>query len=326
MTQPIAHKSAADHTPVMLPEVLQQLAPEDGKLYLDGTFGAGGYTRGILESAECTVIALDRDPSARERAEPLATDFTVRFHFVEGCFGDAENVLHNHPALVSRHNQLDGMVFDLGVSSMQFDQAERGFSFQHDGPLDMRMGGDGPTARDIVNSYEEQALADLIYRYGEERQSRRIARNICLARQEEPIETTRQLREIIHKAVRGGGKIDPATRSFQALRIAVNDELGELERVLDSSIGLLAAGGRLVVVSFHSLEDRIVKQFLDKHSGKRKGISRHMPDIPEEAGPVYFQLLHRGAVKVTEEEARHNPRARSARLRAAIRTEETSHG
>ncbi|MBB3064854.1 16S rRNA (cytosine(1402)-N(4))-methyltransferase RsmH [Limibacillus halophilus] len=304
------------HAPVMLREVLETLVPHDGGRYLDGTFGAGGYTRGILEAANCRVWAIDRDPTALAAGAALVKAFDGRLTLLAGCFGEMDRLLHADGV-----EAVEGVALDIGVSSMQIDEAERGFSFRHDGPLDMRMGGEGATAADVVNDQEEAALADIIYRYGEERQSRRIARAIVAARQEAPITRTLQLAEVVRGAIRGGGAqaIDPATRTFQALRIYVNDELGELERGLAAAESLLAPNGRLVVVSFHSLEDRIVKSFLRARSGGEGG-SRHLPQVQSREAAT-LELLFKGALKPSDEEIRINPRARSARLRAARKRE-----
>lgn len=310
------------HVPVMLPEVLDVLSPQGAGVYVDGTFGRGGYTRGILESSSsCRVVAIDRDPSAQAAADAMKATFGERMEFIRGNFGAAKTLLQS-----AGFEKIDGFVLDIGVSSVQLDTAERGFSFQADGPLDMRMDNNskGETAADIVNTYEEEALADILYQYGEERKSRRIAKVIVEKRTEKPIETTLELAEIVASALPKNfkDKIHPATRSFQALRIAVNDELGELERALEASIDLLAPNGRMVVVSFHSLEDRIVKSFFRKYGGENPRGSRHMPDIGgADNDPVYFKLEDRKAVKPTKEEAEVNPRARSARLRWAIRTD-----
>lgn len=307
-----------DHAPVMLDEMLAALAPCDGEVYLDATFGGGGYSRAILEAADCRVLAIDRDPAAVRRGEALATERQSRFTILSGGFGEMEALL---AAIgVSR---LDGVVMDLGVSSYQIDDPERGFSFRFDGPLDMRMARSGPSAADVVNGWDEGDLADIIRRYGEERHARRVARAIVAARQAGPIETTAQFAEIVRTAVpRSSDGIDPATRTFQALRIQVNDELGELDRALCAAERLLAPGGRLVVVAFHSLEDRRVKAFLTARSGKGPGLSRHLPPAAEPARPPSFRLLFSGARKPSRRESSSNPRARSARLRAAVRTEE----
>ena len=305
------------HIPVMLREVVETLSPRNGESYLDGTFGAGGYSAALLEAAACTVWAIDRDPAAIARGAFLAARFPGRLHLIEGRFGDMVGLLADRGA-----GALDGIVLDLGVSSFQLDESGRGFSFRNDGPLDMRMGADGPTAADLVNGLPEAELADTLYQFGEERLSRRIARAIVAARADSPIETTRQLAGIIRGAAppdRSG--IHPATRSFQALRIRVNDELGEIERALAAASALLAPGGRLVVVSFHSLEDRLVKRFMQDASGQAPAPSRHHPaGLVEPQAAAAFRLLIRGARRPAEDEVAANPRARSARLRAIARS------
>ena len=307
--------AGAPHIPVMAAEVVAALNPRDGATYLDATFGAGGYTRAILDAAECTVWAIDRDPDAVARGAALAREYPGRLTFVHGRFGDMFDLLSDINV-----NGLDGIALDLGVSSMQIDDPARGFSFRADGPLDMRMGRDGPSAADVINEMAERELADVIYRYGEERASRRIARAIVQLREREPITRTAQLADAIRGVMsRAKDGIDPATRTFQALRIYVNDELGELERGLRGAEKLLAPGGKLAVVSFHSLEDREVKRFLRERSGAEAGVSRHAPATGPGREPS-FQLAHRGAVKPGEEEVASNPRARSARLRIAERT------
>lgn len=309
------------HFPVMLPEVLAALAPANDEVYVDATFGAGGYSRAILEAAECKVYALDRDPNVREFAEKLLQDFPDRFVFMAGCFSEMPELL-----AASGVDKIDGIVMDLGVSSMQIDEAQRGFSFMREGALDMRQSQQGISAADIVNNMEADDLADILYEYGEERKSRRIARAIVNARTEAPIETTLQLAEIIAKAAprytKGGKqKIHPATRSFQALRIYINRELDELETALENAKHLLNAGGRLVVVSFHSLEDRIVKNFFTTCSREDLGGSRHLPQVKSSVPPI-FSLPHRKAQAATEQETTVNSRSRSAKLRVGIRTEE----
>ena len=303
------------HEPVMLREVLHHLAPSVGETVLDGTFGGGGYTEAILGARGCTVWAIDRDPAAIERGAALAARFPGRLQLVQGCFGEMVGLLAERGIAA-----LDAVVLDLGVSSFQIDDAERGFSFRTDGPLDMRMAASGPTAADLVNTLGESELADTLYRLGEERLSRRIAKAILAARKEAPITTTLQLAEIIRRVVpidRSG--IDPATRSFQALRIRVNDELGEIVRGLEASAKLLAPGGRLVVVSFHSLEDRLVKRFMQDAAGRTPGPSRHNPAGLVARETVEFTLLTSGAERPGPDETRANPRARSARLRAMAR-------
>jgi 16S rRNA (cytosine1402-N4)-methyltransferase len=303
------------HVPVLLDEVLEHLAPREGGTYLDGTFGGGGYAAAILGRAPCTLWAIDRDPEAIARGAALAARHPGRLHLVEGRFGDMLELLRDRGVAA-----LDGIVLDLGVSSYQLDDPARGFSFRGDGPLDMRMGTAGPTAADLVNRLPEQELADTLFELGEERLSRRIARAIVAARAEAPIETTARLAAIIRGVVppdRSG--IDPATRSFQALRIRVNDELGEVARALEAAAALLGEGGRLVVVSFHSLEDRLVKRFMTEAAGRAPAPSRHDPRGLLERGAARFRLLTPRAVRPGDPELAGNPRARSARLRAIER-------
>lgn len=307
--------NALRHEPVMLREVLHHLAPRAGDALLDGTFGGGGYTGAILNAADCTVWAIDRDPAAIERGAALATRYPGRLHLLQGCFGEMVGLLAERNVTA-----LDAIVLDLGVSSFQIDDAGRGFSFRTDGPLDMRMAATGPTAAELVNALGESELADTLYQLGEERLSRRIAKAIIAARKEAPITTTLQLAEIIRRVVpadRSG--IDPATRSFQALRIRVNDELGEIVRGLEAAVRLLAPGGRLVVVSFHSLEDRLVKRFMQDAAGRTPGPSRHDPAGLVARGAAQFALLTGRAERPGADETRANPRARSARLRALAR-------
>lgn len=311
------------HVPVMLPEVLRYLAPAAGETLLDGTFGGGGYAGAILEAAPCTLWAIDRDPDAIARGAALAALHQGWLHLVQGRFGDMLALLSARGV-----SALDGVVLDLGMSSFQIDDPARGFSFRGDGPLDMRMaaGADdrGPTAADLVNGLGEGELADTLYQFGEERLSRRIAKAVVAARAAEPITTTLQLAGIIRGVVppdRSG--IDPATRSFQALRIRVNDELGEVERALEQATRLLAPGGRLVVVSFHSLEDRLVKRFMQEAAGRTPAPSRHDPRSLEQRAAPDFTLLTPKAQRPTAAEAHANPRARSARLRALARHRST---
>jgi 16S rRNA (cytosine1402-N4)-methyltransferase len=308
---------AFGHEPVMIDEVLAALQPRDGGRYVDGTFGAGGYTTAILEAADCRVWAIDRDPDAVANATALADKYAGRLTVIEGRFGDMADILARQGI-----DAVDGVALDLGVSSMQIDDAARGFSFRNDGPLDMRQGKDGLSAADLVNDAEESVLADIIYKYGEERQARRIARAIVHARADAPITRTGQLADIIRAIYRGGkpSKTDPATRTFQAIRIQVNEELDELERGLQAAEIILAPGGRLAVVSFHSLEDRIVKEFLRTHSGDVPTVSRHMPAVTASTTEPCFKLVRRGALKPADAETRRNPRARSAKLRIAERT------
>jgi len=303
------------HAPVMVREVVEALAPRDGGIYVDGTFGRGGYSRAILTCSAALVFGIDRDPDAIKAGLKLAAEFSPRLKLLNGAFGDMEKLL-----AAEKVAAVDGVALDLGVSSPQLDDAERGFSFRQDGPLDMRMSKSGPSAADIVNARSEHKLADIIFLYGEERHARRIARHIVAARAKAPITRTLQLAEIVRQAVpRAKDGLDPATRTFQALRIAVNDELGELRRGLSAAERLLKPGGRLAVVSFHSLEDRCVKNFLRLRSSGPVRASRHYPanDIPSEPS---FVLLTRKPVTPSAEEIAANPRAASARLRTAERT------
>lgn len=306
---------ASPHAPVMLDEVVEAMAPAPGRLLVDATFGAGGYSRALLE-AGASVHAFDRDPSAARFAEPLQRDFPGRFALTLSRFSELEAGLAR--AGVER---CDGVAFDLGVSSMQLDEADRGFSFMRDGPLDMRMGGDGPTAADLVNTADEAVLADLFWTFGEERASRRIAKAVVRRRSQEPFERTLDLAEVIEQALGGrrGAPTHPATRAFQALRIAVNEELAELQAGLDAAERSLAPGGRLVVVSFHSLEDRIVKGYFAERAGRLPSGSRHRPPAGPGKAPS-FELLSNGARPAGPVEVLRNPRARSAKLRAGVRT------
>ena len=306
---------ASGHIPVMPAEVLSALAPRDGGIYLDGTFGGGGTAQAILGAAQCTLWAIDRDPDAIARGAGLAARYPGRLHLVHGNFADLLALLAAHGVTA-----LDGVVLDLGVSSFQLDDPARGFSFRTEGPLDMRMDRAGPTAAELVNTVPERALADILFTFGEERASRRIARAIVAARALAPIETTARLAEIIRAVLppdRSG--IHPATRSFQALRIRVNDELAAIERALAAAAGLLLPGGRLVVVAFHSLEDRIVKRFMLAAAGREAAPSRHDPrGLRARPTPGFRQLTQR-ALRPGDAELAVNPRARSARLRAIER-------
>jgi 16S rRNA (cytosine1402-N4)-methyltransferase len=306
---------SAPHAPVLLAEVIEAVAPAPGELIIDATFGAGGYSRALLQRG-AEVIGLDRDPTVAPHAAALTAEFPDRFRLVQTPFSGLADAFAD-----SGRPRLDGAVFDIGVSSMQLDQAERGFSFLRDGPLDMRMSGEGPSAADIVNGWEHGPLAHIFKQYGEERQSGRIASAILRRRAEQPFTRTLDLAETIEAAVGGrrGAPIHPATRVFQALRIAVNDELGELEAGLAAAEAALAPGGRLAVVTFHSLEDRIVKRFLAERSGHTPGASRHAP-AAKAPPPPSFTLQFKGAREAGEAERAANPRARSARLRAAVRT------
>jgi 16S rRNA (cytosine1402-N4)-methyltransferase len=309
------------HVPVMLAEALGLLAPRAAAadaILLDGTFGGGGYAAALLDAApRCTLYAIDRDPEAIARGAALTARHGGRLHLMEGRFGEIATLLASRGVI-----RLDGIVFDLGVSSFQLDDAARGFSFRADGPLDMRMGKQGRSARDLIADLSESELADMLFALGEERHSRRIARAIVTARRDVPIETTGRLAAIIRGAApRDPSGLDTATRSFQALRIAVNDELGELERGLAASAALLAPEGRLVVVAFHSLEDRIVKRFMTEAAGRQAGASRHAPSALNRTGrgAPAFRLLTQRPLRPSEAETEANPRARSARLRALER-------
>ncbi len=313
MSAATARSPAAGHQPVLLAEVLALLAPREGGRYLDATFGGGGYAAAVLARAMCTLWAIDRDPEAIARGEALAAACAGRLHLRLGRFGDLAALLAEAPAA----GALDGIVFDLGVSSFQLDTPARGFSFRADGPLDMRMGQSGPTAADLVNTLAERDLADLLYTLGEERAARRIAAAIIAARAAGPLTGTAQLARLIRGVVRPDRSgIDPATRSFQALRIRVNDELGEIERGLAQAAQHLAPGGRLVVVAFHSLEDRLVKRFMAAACGRGPAPSRHDPGGLAPKPPPRFHLLTPRALRPGAAEIAANPRARSARLRA----------
>lgn len=305
------------HIPVLVKEVVEVLAPQDGLIYVDGTFGAGGYTEALLKAAHCFVIAIDRDPDAVQAGQKMRAQYGDRLRILQGRFGDIADLL-----AAEKIDQVAGLTLDLGTSSMQLDQALRGFSFRFDGPLDMRMEKTGATAADLVNELEERPLADLIFTFGEERRARAIARAIVSKRAISPITTTFELAEIVRRAV-GPTKdrhIDPATRTFQALRIAVNDEMGEIDRALAAAEQILMPGGRIAIVTFHSLEDRRVKSFLREKAGKQGNLSRHHPFGRGPAQPA-FRLLHSKGVVPGAEELAVNPRSRSARLRAAEKIE-----
>lgn len=311
----VAHIGSADparHIPVLRDEVIAALAPKPGEVHIDGTFGAGGYTRAILASG-ASVIAIDQDPDAIRDGADMVRAADGRLTLVHDRFSAMADV-----AAAQGCARVDGVTLDIGVSSMQLDQAGRGFSFSQDGPLDLRMAQSGETAAEWIDRADEAEIADALYHYGEERQSRRIARAIVAAR---PITRTGELAAIVRKAAgyRPGAPKDPATRSFQALRIVVNDELGELERGLDAAERVLTPGGRIAIVSFHSLEDRIVKQFLRERGGLRAGGSRHMPVAAvATAAPTFTSLAK--PVRAGAAELAANPRARSATLRTAVRT------
>jgi 16S rRNA (cytosine1402-N4)-methyltransferase len=307
--------ASGDHAPVLLDAVLGALSPSDGAVYVDGTFGAGGYSAALLEAARCRVLGIDRDPDAVRRGAALADRHPGQLTLIEGVFGDMERLVGE-----AAPGPIAGVALDLGVSSMQLDGAERGFSFRFDGPLDMRMSSAGTSAADLVADLSEEALAQLIRTLGEERFARRVARAIVVAREHAPIVRTGELAEIVRRAIptREPG-LDAATRTFQALRVAVNDELGQLDRGLAGAERVLMPGGRLAVVSFHSLEDARVKSFLRQRSEAAPAISRHAPPLPEAPSPS-FRLISRRAIRPDAAETLRNPRARSARLRAAERT------
>ena len=305
---------SAPHIPVLARRVIELLAPRDNGVYVDGTFGAGGHTRLILDAADCRVIGIDRDQTAIAAGFDLVAQCGERLLLVQDRFSEIESVLRSAGV-----RAVDGIVLDVGVSSMQLDQAERGFSFRNDGPLDMRMGGDGPCATDVVAAASERDLAYIIATLGEERLARLVARAIVKQREHAPITTTQDLADVVSRVVRSKlGEIHPATRTFQALRIFVNEELHELAEGLAAAERVLAPGGRLAVISFHSLEDRIVKRFLTSRS-RRAAVSRHQP-VAQSAAPS-FRLLTTKAVIADVEETAENPRARSAKLRAAERTD-----
>lgn len=299
------------HIPVLLKEVVAGIAPKDGGVYVDGTFGAGGYSQAVLQAANCRVIGIDRDPFAIQNGRELVEKYQGRLTLIHGVFGNMKSLLAGIGV-----EKVNGVMLDIGVSSMQIDTPERGFSFQKNGALDMRMSQDGLTAADIVNTFKEKDLADLIYAYGEERFSRRIAKTIVEKRKEKPFETTLELANAIHGVVKKTKNgTDSATRTFQALRIYVNDELGQLRSGLKEAEELLISGARMAIVSFHSLEDRIVKTFMSEKSGKSAGVSRYEPQSAT-AKPT-LKLITKKPILPSEEECNVNQRSRSARLRLA---------
>jgi len=310
-------RDASLHIPVMLDEVTAALRPEAGKKLIDATFGNGGYSSHFLNTTDCHVAALDRDPDAIARGQSMVQTFSGRLSLYEGPFSAIRQLVAG-----TNFEQVEGIVFDLGVCSTQLDQAERGFSFRLDGPLDMRMTPMGESASDVVNSYKEDRIADILWRYGEERASRRIARAIVKARTGHTIERTGQLAEIIRSVMPRPkpGQPDSATRAFQALRIHVNNELHELKNALAACVHLLKPEGVLAVVSFHSLEDRIVKQYMVEMSGRNGRPSRHRPELNADSPPI-FALVTRKPVVPSPAEEQLNPRARSAKLRVARRTD-----
>lgn len=305
----------SSHSPVMLKEVLEVLNPKSDSIYIDATFGAGGYTRAILNSKNCRVYGIDRDNNVIKFASAISKTYNDRFSFINGEFSNLEELL-----LINNINGFDGIVFDIGVSSMQLDNAERGFSFSKPAPLDMRMNQTtGITAKDIVNSMLESDLADIIYKYGGERKSRKIAHCIVNARQVAKIETTDNLANIILNAVgKYNDSIHPATRTFQALRIVVNDELTELEIALKTASKYINKGGKIIVVTFHSLEDKIVKSYFNSLCGRETNINRHLPQLIKQS-EINFEFLVKGTLSASTLEIKNNPRSRSAKLRAIQR-------
>ena len=301
------------HIPVLLEETINALSLKNEKFYIDATFGLGGYTRAILERKNCKVLGIDRDPDVTPTAEAMKIDFKNRFYFQNARFSQIEKLLES-----SRIKKVAGIVFDLGVSSPQIDQGHRGFSFKLNGPLDMRMSKEGPTAEEFINKVEEKTLANIIFELGDEVFSRRIARNIINERALNTITKTGQLASIIRTAVPSSKyKIDPATKTFQAIRIYLNDEISELERGLIAAERILQPNGILAVVSFHSIEDRIIKNFFLKCS-QNKNLSRHIPDIPSKNHSL--KILTKKPILPSESEIKYNTRSRSAKLRVAERT------
>jgi 16S rRNA (cytosine1402-N4)-methyltransferase len=300
------------HYPVMLPEVLEALQAKAGELYVDGTFGYGGYSEAILQAADCRVIGLDRDPNVAPRAAELAEAYSGRFRLIQTPFS-ALDTLGLDP--------VDAVILDIGVSSMQLDEGERGFSFMRDGPLDMRMSQSGPSAADAVMNLSQAQLEQMFRVYGEEARARHAAKMIVQAREEAPLTRTLELAELLEKALGRRGKTHPATKIFQALRIFVNDELGELFKALHAAETTLAPGGRLIVVTFHSLEDRIVKSFFRERAGEIEGGSRYAPAVERDGPPASFSLPKRSVTKPSKTEIEDNARSRSAKMRVAVRTE-----
>lgn len=305
----MAHKS------VLLNEALQHLQPKAGEVYVDATFGAGGYSRAILQKASCDVYAIDRDASAKKFSAVLGKEFPKNFHFLAGNFSEMESLLNRENI-----NAVDGVVFDLGVSSMQFDEKERGFSFDSDAKLDMRMNQQNQlSAYEVVNNFEESDLAKIIKDFGEEPKAKLIAKKIAEKRRSAPISSCRELADIVRSLYVGYSKTDPATRTFQAIRIFVNQELEEISLGLVAAKNLLKVGGRLVVVSFHSLEDSIVKNFLKKEAGLDKPVSRYQAVLADSKSVNSFKIINKSAIKPSDEEVQENYRARSSKMRVAIK-------
>ena len=303
------------HKPVLLTEVLQHLAPQAGETYVDATFGAGGYSTAILEAAPCSLYSIDRDASAKKFAAKLSEKFPQNFHFLAGNFSQMQSLLNEAGV-----DSVNGIVFDLGVSSMQFDEMERGFSFDSDARLDMRMNQQNQlSAYEVVNGFEEVDLAKIIKEFGEEPKAKLIAKKIVERRRSKAISSCRELADIVRSLYVGYFKIDPATRTFQAIRIFVNQELEEITQALQVAKRLLNKGGRLVVVSFHSLEDSIVKNFLKQESGLDKTISRYQPVSANSEFAPSFKIINKSAIKPSEEEVQENYRARSSRMRVAVK-------
>ena len=319
-----APRGTVRHVPVLLPQMLEALALAAGESYIDATFGAGGYSQAILTTAPgARVLGIDRDPAAIAAGAVLADQQHGRLHLTEGCFGDLDRI-----ARETGFAPADGVVLDIGVSSMQLDDPARGFSFQADGPLDMRMSGAGPTAADVVNTLEEAQLADIFFHLGDERSARAIARAIVAQRREKPFARTLELAQLVARVLgreKVGGR-HAATRTFQALRIYVNDELGELASALSAAERVLGPGGRLIVVTFHSLEDRLVKQFLRERTEPEPHGSRHLPPQPSERPSPSFRFVNHRPLSPTDKEIAANPRARSAKLRWAVRTDAPAWG
>jgi len=303
------------HKSVLLNEVLESLAPKDGEIYLDATFGAGGYSNAILQKANCKLYAIDRDALALKLSQDFSKKFPDRFKFLPGEFSKCKELLEEQGV-----SEIDGMVLDIGVSSMQLDDLSRGFSFDSDARLDMRMDENlKVSAYEVVNEFDESLLATIIREYGEEKKAKKIARKIIAARKKAPVTSCRDLADIVRSIYFGYFKIDPATRTFQAIRIFVNKELEELKKALRASVSLLKKGGRLVVVSFHSLEDKIVKDFLREESGAKKTYSRYQPVENNIEENVNFYLTKNSAILPSKDEINANPRSRSARLRFAYK-------